>query len=80
VRSWKGSYLWEEEERTGDPILTNKAFCAMHVILSLKMGDREGLSLFVHGQLLKRTLLVVLPAILIQILIRVFLSPIRAYC
>jgi len=27
----------------------------MHVILSLKLKDQEGLALFVHGQLLKRT-------------------------
>ena len=42
----------------------------MHFILILKLGDHEGLALFVHGQLLKRTLLVVLPVILIQIPIR----------
>jgi len=39
----------------------------MHVTLSLKLGDHEGLALFIHDCLLKSTLLVVLPAILIQI-------------
>jgi len=52
----------------------------MHVILSLKLGDREGLALFVHGWLLKKTLLVVLHAILTQIPIRAFLSPDPIYC
>jgi len=78
VRNRKGSYLQGGVERTGDLILTNEVFHAMHVILSLKLGDHEGLALFVHGRLLKRTLLVVLPAILIQAVIPAFLSP--AYC
>ena len=52
----------------------------MHVILSLKLGDHEGLALFIRGRLLKRTLLLVLPAILMQILIRAFLSPVPVYC
>jgi len=52
-------------DRTGDPILTSEIFHAMHIILSLKLGNHEGLTLFIHGWLLKRTLLVVLPAILI---------------
>ena len=51
----------------------------MHVILSLKLGDHEGLALFVHGQLPKRTLFLVLPAILIQIPICAFLSPVPCY-
>jgi len=72
--------LQGREDRTGDQILTNEVFRAMHVILSLKLGDHEGLTLFVHGRLLKRTLLIVLPAILIQIPIRVFLSPVPVYC
>jgi len=46
----------------------------MHVIFSLKLGDHEGVVLFVHGWLLKRTLLIVLPAIQIQIPTRAFLS------
>ena len=32
-------------DRTGDPILTSEVFHAMHVILSLKLGDHEGLTL-----------------------------------
>jgi len=48
----------------------------MHIILSLKLGDHEGLPLLVHGQLLKRTLFIVLPANLTQILIGAFLSPV----
>jgi len=63
-------------DRTGDLIVTNAIFHALHVILSLKPGDHEGLTLFIHGQLLKRTLLVVLPVILMQIPIRAFLSPV----
>jgi len=62
-------------DRTGDPILTNVVFHAMHIILSLELGDHEDLTFFVYGQLLKRTLFVVLPAILIQILICASLSP-----
>jgi len=67
-------------EPCGDPVLINEVFHAMHVILSLKLGDHEGLALFVHGWLPKRTLLLVLPAILIQILICEFLSPVLVYC
>jgi len=69
-------------DRTGDPILTNKVFHATHLILSLKLGDHEGLPLLVHGQFLKRTLLIVLPAILIliQILICAFLRPVPVCC
>jgi len=52
----------------------------MHITLSLKLGDHEGLALLVHGQLLKRNLLIVLPAILIQILILAFLTPVPAHC
>jgi len=59
---------------------TNEVFHAMHVILSLKLGDHEGLALFIHGCLLKKTLLVVLPVILIQIPIHTFLSPVPACC
>jgi len=80
VRNHKGSHLWGGADRTGDPILTNVAFHAMHIILSLKLGDHEGLALFVHGCLLKRTLLTVLPVILIRVLIRAFLSPVPVYC
>jgi len=79
VRSHKASYLQGGVGRTGDLILTNKVFHALHVILSLKLGDYEGLTLFVHGWLLKMTLLVLL-VILIQILIRAFLSPVPVYC
>ena len=60
--------------------MTNKVFHAMHVVLSLKLGDREGLALLVHSRLLKRTLLVVLPAILIQIPIYAFLSSVPIHC
>jgi len=80
VRSLKGSYLRGGVDRTGDPILTNVLFHAMHTILSLKLGDHEGFALFIHGRLLKRTLLVVLPAILIQIPIHAFLSPFPVCC
>jgi len=80
VRSLQGSYLQGGVDRTGDPILTHKAFHAMHVILILKLGNYEGLALFIHGRLLKRTLLIVLLAIPIQIAIRVFLSPVPACC
>jgi len=66
--------------RTGDPILTKELFHAMHVILGLKLGDHEDLSLFVHANLLNRTLLVVLPAVLIQIPICAFLSPVPVHC
>jgi len=67
-------------DRTGDPILTSKVFHAMHVILILKLGDHKRLALFVRGRLLRRTLLLVLPAILIWIPIRAFLSPVPVYC
>jgi len=80
VRSRKGSYLWGRVDRTGDLILVKEVFHAMHVILGLKLGDYEGLTLFVHGRLLKRILLVVLPVILIQIPIRASLSPFPAHC
>jgi len=80
VRSWKGLHLQGGADRTSDPVLTSAVFHAMHVILSLKLGDHEGLALFVLGHLLQRTLLVVLPAILIQIPIHAFLSPVPACC
>jgi len=51
----------------------------MHAVLSLKLGGHEGLTLFIHGRLLKRTLLIVQPVILIQIPIRAFLSPVPAH-
>ena len=74
MRSRKGSHLHEGVNRTGDPILTYMVFHAMNIILSLKLGDHEGFTVFVHGQLLKRTLHIVLPAILIQIPTCAFLS------
>jgi len=80
VRSRKGSHLKGGADRTGDPILTNEVFHARHIILSLKLGDHEGLAFFVHGHLLKRTLVVVLPVILIQIPIRAFLSSVPVRC
>jgi len=52
----------------------------MHAILRLKLGDHEGLALFVHDHLLKRTLLVVVLSVLIQVPIRAFLSPVPAHC
>jgi len=67
-------------DRTGDPIVTNALIHAVQVTLGLKLGDHEGLALLVHGRLLKRTLLVVLPTILIQILIRAFLTPVTVCC
>jgi len=80
VRSWKGLYLQEGADRTGDTILTSEVFHAMLVILSLKLEDHKGIALFIHGQLLKRTLLVVLPAILIQIPMCASLSPVPTHC
>jgi len=52
----------------------------MHVTLHLKLGDHEVLILFFHDQLVKRTLLLVLPEILIQIPICAVLSPVPVYC
>jgi len=80
VRSRKGSHLRGGVDRTGDPILTNDVFHAMHFTLTLKLGDHEGLALFVHGRLLNRTLLLVLLVILIQIPIHASLSPVPACC
>ena len=80
VRSRKGSFLRGGADRTGDPIFTKAVFHAMQVILSLKLGDHEGVSVFIHGRLLKRTLLIVLPAILIQIPICASLSPVPICC
>ena len=79
MRSRKASHLQGGADRTSDPILTNAVFHTIHVILNLKLGDHEGLTFFIHGQLVQRALLLVLPAILIQIPIRVFLSPIPVY-
>jgi len=45
VRSQKGLYLRGGADRTGDPILTEAVFHAVHVILSLKLWDHEGLAL-----------------------------------
>ena len=53
---------------------------ATHVILSSKLGDDKGLALFIHGCLLKRILLLVLPAILIQIPVSASLSPVPVCC
>ena len=74
MRSHKGSFLQKGADRTGDATLTNKVFHAMHVIPSLKLGHHKSLTLFLYGRLLKRTLLVVLPAILIQMSICAFPS------
>jgi len=52
----------------------------MHAMLSLKLGDHDGLTVFTHVWLLKRTLIFLLLATLIQILIRAFLSPDPAHC
>ena len=79
MRSCKGPRLQGGADRTGDPILTSEVFHAMHITLSLKLRDHESLGLSVHGRLLKRTLLVVLPVILIQILIHAFLSLVPVY-
>jgi len=46
----------------------------MYIILSLKLGDQKGLTVFTNGWLLRRTLLVVLPVILMHIPICAFLS------
>jgi len=73
-------HLHRGADRTSDPILNNEVFHATHVILRLKLGDHEDLALFVHGHLLRRTLFIVPPAILIQILIRAFLTPVPVYC
>lgn len=50
-------------DRTGDPKLPNEVFHAIHVIRSMKLGDHEGLALFVHGRDMKKTLSVVLLAV-----------------
>jgi len=55
--SSKESHLQGGVDRRGDPTLTSEVFHAMHIILSLKLGVHEALALFIHGQLLKRTLL-----------------------
>ena len=60
--------------------MTNMECHAVHVILNLKLGNHEGLAFFVHGCLLKRTMLVVLPVILIQVLIRAPLRPAPVCC
>ena len=73
----EGSCLQGGADRTGDPILTREVCHAMHIILDLKLGDHQGLTLFIQGRLLKRTLLLVLPEILIQI--HAFLSPVPVY-
>jgi len=75
VRIPKGSYLQRGEDRTCDPILTNEVFHAISVILRLKLGN-----LFIYGWLMKRILLLFLSAILIQIPIHEFLSPVPVYC
>jgi len=51
----------------------------MHIMLSLKLGYHQVLTLFIHGQLLKRTLVLVLPPFLIRILIRAFLNVFPVY-
>jgi len=51
-----------------------------YVLLSLKLVDHKGLALFVHDSLLKRTVLLVLPATLIQILIHALLKAVPVYC
>jgi len=76
----EGVVLAERGEQEGDPILTSEVFHAMHVIVILKLGDHGDLALFVHGCLLERTLLVVLPAVLIQIPICASLSPVLVCC
>jgi len=68
--------LQAQADKAGDPILTNKVFHTIHIIRSLKLGDHEGLPLFDLGHLMKRTLLTVLPATLIQIPICASLSPV----
>jgi len=79
VRSLKRSYLQGGVNKTGDPVLTNEAFHAIHSILSLNLEDHGSLVLFVRGQLLKKTLLLVFPAILVHIPIRAFMNPAPIY-
>jgi len=79
MRSHKTLHLQGLVDTTGDSILAKEIFQAMHITLNLKLGDHESLTLFVHSWLLKRTLLVFLPAILIQIPIRAFLSPVPVH-
>jgi len=45
MRSLKGSHLQGGVDRTGDPILTSAVVHAMHIMLSVKRGDHEGLTL-----------------------------------
>jgi len=80
VSSRKGLHLQGGADRTGDPILTNAVFHVTHTILSLKLGNHKGLALFIHGKLLKWTWLAALPAVLVPIPIRAFLSPVPACC
>jgi len=58
--------VWGGAGRTGDPLRTNAVFPALHVTRGLKLGQRQGLALSVHGRLLKRTLLLALPVIPIR--------------
>ena len=76
----KDSYLQTRLDRTSDPVFTSEVFHPIQVILSLNLGDHEGFTLFVLRWLLKRTLLIVLPVILIQILIQAFLNPVPIFC
>jgi len=45
VRSCEGSHLQGGADRTGDLVLTSEVFHVMHIILSLKLADHEGLAL-----------------------------------
>jgi len=65
-------------DTTGDPTLAKEVFHAIRVILILNLGDHKGLTLFIQSWLLKRTLLIFLPAI--QIPLREFLSPVSVHC
>ena len=80
MRSHKGLHLQGGVDRTGDPILTNEVFHGSACHTRFTAEGHKDLALFVHDQLLKRTLLLVLPEILIQIPVRAFLSPVPVYC
>jgi len=50
MRSHKGLHVQGGSDRTDDTILSNAVFHAIPVILSLKLGDQEGLAVFIHGR------------------------------
>jgi len=66
-------------DRKGDSILTREVFNARHVILSLKLVNHKGLTLFCLCLVSEEDLDVVLPATLIQTPVCAFLNPVPIY-